>query len=304
MGPDPVEQWAHHLRVARNASAHTVRAYVGDVTALAEYLERTGSGGLLDADLRTLRRWLAGMHAGGAERSTLQRRAASVRAFFAWAHGAGLVAHDPADALRSPRVDRTLPPTLEVDQARRMIETLAAQAATIEERVARAAAVRNLAIVEVLYAGGIRVGELCGLDVAGLDADRQVLRVRGKGDKERSVPIGTPALRALRDWLARRHVLARAEAGDALFVGDRGLRIDPRVVRRLVHRALAAVPDAPDLGPHGLRHAMATHLLAGGADLRSVQEILGHASLATTQIYTHVTNERLRAAYTQAHPRA
>ena len=156
----------------------------------------------------------------------------------------------------------------------------------------------------MLYSSGLRVAELCGLDRDGIDEERGLLRVRGKGDKERSVPLGDPARRALDAWLASRHLLAAPDAGPAVFVGARGSRIDPRVVRRVVHAALEAVPDAPSLGPHGLRHAMATHLLEGGADLRSVQEILGHASLGTTQIYTHVTNERLRDAFRQAHPRA
>ncbi|MFT3861610.1 tyrosine recombinase XerC [Micropruina sp.] len=304
MQPELVTQWEHHLRVARNASPHTTRAYLGDLNHLADYLERTGSGGLQQVDVRTLRRWLAGMHAAGAERATMQRRAAAVRVFYAWAHAAGHVPHDPAAGLRSPQADRTLPATLEVDQARRALEALSAWALSQEEGVGRAAAHRDVAIVEALYASGMRVGELCGLDVDSLDRDRQVLRVRGKGDKERTVPLGGPAVRALEAWLAQRHLLAAPAAGGALFVGDRGARIDQRVVRRLVHRTLARVPDAPDLGPHGLRHAMATHLLEGGADLRSVQELLGHSSLATTQIYTHVSNERLRAAYTQAHPRA
>ncbi len=304
MPADLIDLWRHHLTVARNASPHTVRAYVGDLQQLADYLYRTGSGTLNDVDLRTLRRWLAGMHAAGAERATMQRRAAAARVFFAWAHATGQLAYDPAAGLRSPRVDRTLPPTLEADQARTALEQLAARAVQITQPTARAGALRDLAMVEVLYASGIRVGELCGLDLAGFDTDRQLLRVRGKGDKERTVPVGGPAVRALTRWQDQRHLLAAPNAGQALFVGDRGARIDPRVVRRLVHRALAQVPDAPDLGPHGLRHAMATHLLEGGADLRSVQEILGHSSLATTQIYTHVTTERLRAAYTQAHPRA
>ncbi|GAA0345407.1 MAG: tyrosine recombinase XerC [Micropruina glycogenica] len=304
MQPELLAQWEHHLRVARNASPHTVRAYVGDLNDLADYLDRTGSGSLADADLRTLRRWLAGMHAAGAERATMQRRAAAARVFYAWACETARLPHDPAAGLRSPRVDRTLPPTLEVDQARQALDALSAQAAEVNEGPARAAALRDVAIVEVLYASGIRVGELCGLDIGSLDADRQVLRVRGKGDKERTVPLGSPALRALRQWLGVRDLLAAESSGAAMFVGDRGGRIDQRVVRRLVHKALARVPDAPDLGPHGLRHAMATHLLEGGADLRSVQEMLGHSSLATTQIYTHVSNERLRAAYTQAHPRA
>ena len=304
MGADLTEAWVRHLRAERNVSANTVRAYAGDLAHLVDYLDRTGSGALPDVDLRTLRRWLAGMHAAGAERATMQRRAAAARVFFAWAHSTGRLAADPATGLRSPRVDRRLPPTVEVDQARLMIEGLVERADAETDPVLRARAQRDVAIVEVLYAGGIRVGELCSLDASSVDADRQVLRVHGKGDKERTVPVGDPALRALAAWCSVRELIAAPAAGAALFVGDRGGRIDPRVVRRLVHRALASVPDAPDLGPHGLRHAMATHLLEGGADLRSVQEILGHASLATTQIYTHVSAERLRTAYLQAHPRA
>lgn len=304
MGADLTEAWVRHLRAERNVSANTVRAYAGDLAHLVDYLDRTGSGALADVDLRTLRRWLAGMHAAGAERATMQRRAAAARVFFAWAHSTGRLTADPATGLRSPRVDRRLPPTVEVDQARLMIEGLVERADAETDPVLRARAHRDVAIVEVLYAGGIRVGELCSLDSSSVDADRQVLRVHGKGDKERTVPVGDPALRALAAWCSVRELIAAPAAGPALFVGDRGGRIDPRVVRRLVHRALASVPDAPDLGPHGLRHAMATHLLEGGADLRSVQEILGHASLATTQIYTHVSAERLRTAYLQAHPRA
>lgn len=304
MGADLTEAWVRHLRAERNVSANTVRAYAGDLAHLVDYLDRTGSGAVADVDLRTLRRWLAGMHAAGAERATMQRRAAAARVFFAWAHSTGRLAADPATGLRSPRVDRRLPPTVEVDQARLMIEGLVERADAETDPVLRARARRDVAIVEVLYAGGIRVGELCSLDSSSVDADCQVLRVHGKGDKERTVPVGDPALRALAAWCSVRELIAAPAAGPALFVGDRGGRIDPRVVRRLVHRALASVPDAPDLGPHGLRHAMATHLLEGGADLRSVQEILGHASLATTQIYTHVSAERLRTAYLQAHPRA
>ncbi|MFT4218414.1 MAG: tyrosine recombinase XerC [Micropruina sp.] len=304
MSADLVEEWTRHLRVERNMSPHTVRAYAGDLAHLVDYLDRTGSGELTVTDLRTLRRWLAGMYAVGAERATMQRRAAAARVFFAWAHATGRLPADPAAGLRSPRVDRRLPPTLDAGRARQMLETLADRASAEDDPVARARALRDVAVVEVLYASGIRVAELCGLDAASVDAERQVLRVRGKGDKERTVPIGDPAARALVLWRQVRELIAGPQAGSALFVGDRGGRIDPRVVRRLVHRALARVPDAPDLGPHGLRHAMATHLLEGGADLRSVQEMLGHASLATTQIYTHVTAERLRAAYAQAHPRA
>ena len=195
--------------------------------------------------------------------------------------------------------------------ARTTLQRRAAAAQMLDGRALAAAetgasvAVRDVALLEVLYATGIRVSELCGLDLADLDRGRQVIRVFGKGSKERTVPIGAPALRAVEAWLGNaRPQLATGESGRAMFLGERGKRIDPRVVRRVVHRSIQMTEGAPDLGPHGLRHAMATHLLEGGADLRSVQEMLGHASLATTQIYTHVTNDRLRAAFEQAHPRA
>jgi integrase/recombinase XerC len=296
--------FADHLRLERGLSPHTVRAYRGDLTNLFMHLVRVGEGEPADVTLADLRTWLANQHASGADRATLQRRAAGVRTFFAWAARTGRLPDDPAQALRSPKVDRRLPPTLEADQARKALDGLAARMEEAVEPGDLAARRRDLAIVEVLYAAGIRVSELAGLDLRDLDAQRGLLRVLGKGGKQRTVPLGTPALKAVDAWLAVRGRLARPAAGQAMFVGDQGGRIDPRVVRRLVHRALAAVPDAPDLGPHGLRHAMATHLLEGGADLRSVQEMLGHSSLATTQLYTHVSGDRLRKAYQQAHPRA
>nr|WP_300141533.1 tyrosine recombinase XerC [Propionicimonas sp.] len=296
--------FADHLRLERGLSPHTVRAYTGDLTNLFAHLARVGEGEPGDVTLADLRRWLANLHAAGSDRATLARRAAGARTFFAWAARTGRLPADPAAALRSPTVDRRLPPTVEAEQARRALDGLAARVEEAEDPLDRAARRRDLAIVEVLYAGGIRVSELAGLDTGDLDVQRGLLRVLGKGGKQRTVPLGAPALRALDAWLAVRARLARPAAGQAVFVGDRGGRIDPRVVRRIVHRALAVVPDAPDLGPHGLRHAMATHLLEGGADLRSVQELLGHSSLATTQLYTHVSGDRLRKAYQQAHPRA
>ncbi len=299
-----LDAFGEHLRLERGCSPHTVRAYLGDLTALFEHLDRVGVLDPAAVTLADLRTWLANLHAAGAERSSLQRRAASVRTFFAWAADVGRIGSNPAGALRSPKVNRRLPPTLEVDQARQMLDAIAARAAAVEEPAAAAAAARDVAILEVLYASGIRVSEACGLDVTDFDIGRGLLRVLGKGGKERTAPLGAPAVAALQGWLAVRPLLVGPTARTAMFVGDRGGRIDPRVVRRIVHRALAAVPDAPDLGPHGLRHAMATHLLEGGADLRAVQEILGHSSLATTQLYTHVTTERLRKAYQQAHPRA
>ena len=297
-------EFCDHLRLERGLSPNTVRAYRGDLTNLFSHLVRVGEGEPSDVTLADLRTWLANLHAGGADRATLQRRAAGARTFFAWAARTGRLPADPAQALRSPKVDRRLPPTLEAGQARRALDGLAARLEEAAEPGEVASRRRDLAIVEVLYAAGIRVSELTGLDLRDLDASRGLLRVLGKGGKQRTVPLGAPAVRALDAWLAVRGRLARPVAGQAIFVGDQGGRIDPRVVRRLVHKTLSAVPDAPDLGPHGLRLAMATHLLEGGADLRSVQEMLGHSSLSTTQLYTHVSGERLRRAYQQAHPRA
>lgn len=299
-----IGEFVEHLTGERGLSAHTVRAYTGDLTNLFGHLRRVGEGRPGEVSLADLRTWLANQHATGADRATLQRRAAGARSFFAWAARTGRLPADPGAALRSPKVDRRLPSTVEAGQARQMLDGLAARVDEAGDPAALASRRRDLAIVEVLYASGIRVSELAGLDTVDIDEQRGLLRVLGKGGSQRTVPLGAPALRALDAWLAVRGRLARPGSGEAVFVGDRGARIDPRVVRRLVHRALAAVPDAPDLGPHGLRHAMATHLLEGGADLRSVQEILGHSSLATTQLYTHISGDRLRRAYQQAHPRA
>ena len=293
--------YLRHLRSQRNMAEHTVRAYRTDLLNLFTHLGRLGIDSLDKVDLRALRSWLAKQHTVGHARTTLQRRAAAARVFFAWAHETGQVTTDPAANLRSPKTTRVLPPTLDRATAAQMLDEAIASA----REIGGPAAARDVAILEVLYSTGIRVSELCGLDLNDLDRERRVIRVFGKGSKERTVPLGAPALRAVDAWLAKaRSQLMTDQSGWAVFIGDRGKRIDPRVVRRIVHRSLRMTEGAPDLGPHGLRHAMATHLLEGGADLRSVQEMLGHASLATTQIYTHVTNERLRSAFEQAHPRA
>jgi len=293
--------YLRHLRGQRNMADHTVRAYRTDLLNLFTHLDRLGIDSMDKVDLRALRSWLAKQHTVGHARTTLQRRAAAARVFFAWAHETGQVTTDPAANLRSPKTTRVLPPTLERATAAQMLD----EAITTAREPGGPAAARDVAILEVLYSTGIRVSELCSLDVNDLDRERRVIRVFGKGSKERTVPLGAPAIRAVDAWLANaRSQLMTDQSGQAMFIGDRGKRIDPRVVRRIVHRSLKMTEGAPDLGPHGLRHAMATHLLEGGADLRSVQEILGHASLATTQIYTHVTNERLRSAFEQAHPRA
>jgi integrase/recombinase XerC len=293
---ESVDAFERYLRLEMNRSPHTVRGYLGDVVGLLEHLHRLGGRTVADLELGTLRGWLAVQRSRGAARSTLARRAASVRTFTAWARRSGRAEHDPGQLLASPRPHRTLPPILDVGEAAAVMEAGDATSAL---------GVRDRLIVELLYATGIRVSELAGLDIDDVDRARRVVRVLGKGAKERVVPYGAAAERAVDNWLRRgRPELARTGSGPALLLGARGGRIDQRTVRAVVHRRVAAVPGAPDLGPHGLRHTAATHLLDGGADLRSVQELLGHASLATTQIYTHVSVERLRQAFERAHPRA
>ncbi len=292
--------YERHLRVERDLSAHTVRAYCGDIETLLDHASRLGIADVRGLDLRTLRSWLAKQQAMGMSRTTLSRRATAARRFTAWLARTERVTSDPGAGLSSPKRHQSLPPVLRTDEAEALIRT-AAELADDGGPVG----LRDVAMLEVLYATGVRVGELVGLDIDDLDRERLVLRVFGKGRKERSVPYGRPASVALDRWLSHgRPILFADGAGAALFLGARGRRIDQRAVRSVVHRRIADVPGAPDMGPHGLRHTAATHLLEGGADLRSVQELLGHASLATTQLYTHVTTDRLRRAYQQAHPRA
>lgn len=284
------------LRLERALSVHTVKAYVGDVRSLLEHLTMMSGQSVSDLDLGVMRSWLAKSRTMGAARTTMARRAASARAFSAYATTRGLLESDPGPQLASPVSHRRLPDVLSQDQASDLVEGVQGDGPL---------ALRDRTILELLYAGGIRVGELVGLDLDGYDQARSLLRVLGKGNKERSVPIGVPAIRALDAYLrGGRPELVAPRTRKALILGVRGGRIDPREVRRIVHRAAQGVDGAPDIGPHGLRHSAATHLLEGGADLRSVQELLGHASLATTQIYTHVSVERLRSAFNQAHPRA
>jgi integrase/recombinase XerC len=298
-----VAAFEDHLASEVGRSAHTVRAYVGDVVSLLDHAARRGATAPTDVDLAALRSWLARLRSTGAARTTLARRASAARAWSSFAQRSGERVDDPGATLASPGAHRTLPEVLSATQAVRL---LVSPAAPLDpDPVVRALARRDTAILELLYATGLRVGELCGLDVGALDPGRRLARVIGKGNKERAVPYGEPAALALDAWLAAggRSVLVGPNSGAAIFVGRRGGRIDPRTVRTLVHRR-AEEAGVPDIGPHGLRHSAATHLLEGGADLRSVQELLGHATLVTTQIYTHVSAERLRSVYEQAHPRA
>ena len=311
-----------HLRSERSLSPHTVRAYAGDIASLLEYASDQGIGAPEELGVAELRGWLAIQHESGAARATLARRGAAARAFTAFAHRRGWLATDPGPQLGTLKTRRTLPHVLPQEEMAGVLTGLdkAARRAgparlpsaepgspgpRTEAEVEAAVTLRDSAVLELLYATGIRVSELCGLDAGHLDQGRRTVRVRGKGDKERTVPVGVPALRAVTRWLdAGRPALAIAASGPALFLGVRGGRLDPRTARRIVHERLREAGTTRDAGPHGIRHSAATHLLEGGADLRSVQEILGHSSPVTTQIYTHVSIDRLKSSYRQAHPRA
>jgi integrase/recombinase XerC len=295
-----VDEFGLHLALVENRSAHTVRAYVGDIVSLLDHAAQAGCAAPADLDILVLRGWLARRMADGAARTSQARRAAAARTFTAWAHRTGRSPSDAGAQLASPRAHRDLPTVLRADQAADLVTAPPPGAETPETR---AVAVRDRAVLEMLYATGVRVSELCGLDLGDVDDARRVIRVFGKGAKERAVPYGVPAQHALDDWLsAGRPRLAQHDSG-ALFVGVRGGRLQQTVVRRIV-AAAARAAGLPHTSPHDLRHSAATHLLDGGADLRAVQDLLGHASLSSTQIYTHVSTERLRAAFKQAHPRA
>ncbi|MDL9979959.1 tyrosine-type recombinase/integrase [Microbacterium sp. ASV49] len=353
---DAADAYAAHLADVRRLSPATVRAYRSDLTGLAASI---GHVPVAEIDLEHLRTWLWERTQAGEARSSIARRTASARGFFAWALESELVETDPSLRLVAPKRSRPLPKVASADGLAGALDALAAAASSGD-----AVALRDHAIIELLYATGVRVSELCGLDLEDLDRDRATARVLGKGSKERVVPFGTPALRALDAYLVRgrpalaaradasgspqaaggpgrenaavgaaegrqattagttagRHATAAAAAasvssataarrhstapGRAVFLGVRGARMAPRAVYDVVTRVVGPVVGSAAVGPHTLRHSAATHLLDGGADLRSVQEMLGHASLGTTQIYTHVSSERLAAAYRLAHPRA
>ena len=331
-------EYGDYLLLQRGRSPHTVRACLGDVgDLLAESAGDSTGADLSVLDLAALRRWLAGQSRRGLSRSTMARRGAAARAFTAWATQRGYLAGDPGLRLRSPRADKSIPVVHTVEAAHTMLE-VAREAASAAEagqggegagsstpessdhsRISESLkhsggstgpegsadsglAARDWAILEMLYGSALRVSELVGLDTTSLMPAERLVRVMGKGGKERVVPYSVPTERALAAWLSHREELAHGQS-TALFLGARGGRIDPRAVRTVVHKATATA-GSPDLAPHGLRHSAATHLLAGGSDLRTIQEMLGHSSLATTQRYTHVSPERLIAAYQQAHPRA
>lgn len=309
-----LDDFTTHLRYEKGVSEHTERAYLADIRGLISFAGTRGVA-VGDLDLSTLRAWLAARTARGSARTTIARQVSSAKAFCAWAAREGLLAIDPAARLQAPKTHRPLPAVLDPAEAEAAItaartrpapetESGDADMTADESDALDPMLLRDAAILEILYATGIRVGELCGLDIDDVDPGRRVLRVIGKGNKERVVPFGAPAGAAIDLWLrVGRPAVATDKSGGALLLGAKGARLNQRMARTVVQRSVQAA-GGPAMGPHGLRHSAATHLLEGGADLRVVQELLGHASLATTQIYTHVSVERLRAVHRQAHPRA
>jgi integrase/recombinase XerC len=293
-----VTDFAVYLTAERGFSAHTVRSYSSDLADLERFAETRGVATTEGVDLELLRDWLWDGSKSGLAKSTLARRSAAARSWSSWLARTGASTADAATRLRAPKADHHLPRVLTRSQIDGMLAGLADLAAGGDP-----IATRDLAIVELLYASALRVSEIVGLNLADIDLGRLTVRVTGKGSKERVVPFGMPAQRAIVDYQRHRHELA-TEPTSAVFLGARGKRMGTRTVYELIARLLADVPGSGPSGPHTLRHTAATHLLDGGADLRSVQELLGHASLGTTQLYTHVSAERLKDAYRTAHPRA
>jgi integrase/recombinase XerC len=294
-----IDQYRQHLVVERNLSENSIRAYLADLDSLLLHINALGIDEFKDLNISHLRSWLANLQSRGAARSSITRRIASVKALTYWAAKNNWIAEDIGRDLIAPKAQRHLPKTINEQEAKDALTLLEGAAADLDSPTA----IRDLAMVELLYASGIRVSELTGLDIKDLDFSRNTVRVMGKGARERVAPFGIPAAKALQSWLSRRDELKSEKSESALFLGARGKRIDPRTVREVVYQMTQSLDPAKRLGPHALRHSAATHLLEGGADLRSVQELLGHASMATTQIYTHVSKSRLKEVYGQAHPR-
>jgi integrase/recombinase XerC len=287
-----IQDFTDFLTLSARKSPQTVKAYVGDVQSFLEYATAITSD-IADIDQYVIREWLASDYEHH-QASTIGRRIASIRAFFKWAKSAGIVTVNPALAIKTPKKPQSLPKFLSQKQMTQMLQRES------DEVIA----VRDIAILELLYATAIRVSELCGLDIADINFQEMSIKVIGKGNKERIVPFGAPCRGAIEKWISLRSSIKSVEKQPALFLGARGKRIDPRVVREVVYKTIEALGEIEKLGPHAIRHSAATHMMESGADLRTLQEILGHSNLSTTQIYTHVSVKRLQDVFNQAHPRA
>jgi site-specific recombinase XerD len=296
--PDLVGDWklGEFADALTSSSANTVGAYCSDLLLFAEWVERSGIKSPVDVDRLLLRRYVASLTTRQFAKRTIARKVAALRRYYSFLRHRGYVDTDPTVSLRAPAGPARLPRVLDHGEVAALLDAPRVVDSTTEPAWRRR---RDDAVLEVLYGSGIRVGELCALDVDAIDLVGGAVTVWGKGSKERRVPLSSPAAEALRAWLAvRRDVVADA-AGVALFGNERGGRLSPRDVRRIIDRR-----SQRPTHPHALRHSFATHLLDGGADLRVVQDLLGHSDVATTQRYTHVSKQRLRAVYTEAHPRA
>ena len=301
LNPELENAYSAHLLNERNLSDNSIRAYIADLESLLLHVNQLGVTEFSQLTINHIRSWLANLQSRGAARASITRRVVSIRAFTYWGARNNWLPSDIGRDLVAPKPERHLPEVLDIERAAMALDALHLRASEEPSPTS----IRDVAIVETLYGSGIRVSELTGLNLDDVDRDRNTLRVIGKGNKERIVPIGIPAMRAIDTWISTgRTQLANDVTERALFLGSRGKRMDQRVVRDVVYQATEAVGTHKRLGPHALRHSAATHLLEGGADLRTVQEILGHSSLSTTQIYTHVSEERIKKAYEQAHPRA
>lgn len=291
--------YSTHLGSAKGYSPNTIKGYLADMADLCDSMSLEPGEPVTQLDLEILRDWLWRVSEKGASKATIARKSAAARSFTNWLHRSGHLSQDPGLRLRSPKASRTLPKVVSRESLQQVFEWLSTRA-TIDNP----SGLRDLAIVELLYATGARVSELVSLDLGAIDYSRNIIRLLGKGAKERMVPFGQPARDALDNWMQLgRNEFANDRSAAALFLNSRGQRIGVRQVYSLVAGLLQETATGV-AGPHALRHSAATHLLDGGADLRAVQELLGHASLGTTQIYTHVSIERLRDGYKNAHPRA
>lgn len=295
-----VARYLDHRRASRTLAGASVEAYQADLAAFVDFCEREGITQAPQCDREVMRSWVWEQAESGLAPTTLKRRISSLRGLSSWGHAAGFLPSDAAVSIHPPKAPRKLPRVLTIQQATEALESLHDRAAA-EDPIA----LRDWAMVELLYSSALRVGEVCGADLGALDTHHQTMTVVGKGNKQRVVPVGGPAVEALGRYLrSGRPALVTEASGDALFLGARGNRINPRTVYELVSRVLEPFPGAGPRGAHTFRHTAATHLLDNGADLRSVQELLGHSSIGTTELYTHVSIERLRNAYRLAHPRA